>query len=51
MGTKRSVDEERAHEPLELLKLEHVILHDVRADHIEVVELLDRGAVGLMNES
>ena len=37
----------RAHEPLELLKLLHVALDDVRADDVKVVELLDRGAVVL----
>ena len=42
-----SVDQERTHEPLELLELEHVVLHDVGADHVKVVELLDRLAVVL----
>ena len=44
---QRSVDQMRTHEPLELLKLLHVVLDDVRADDVKVVELLDRGAVVL----
>ena len=35
----------RTHEPLELLKLLHVVLDDVGADHVQLVQLADGLAV------